>query len=380
MENFIVYNPTRICFGKDVLNQLARYAEPYGNRILLMYGKRSLKKNGVYQKIIRQLKRIGAEITEFSGIKPNPVVDDVQKAAALGREKRVELIIAAGGGSVLDSAKLTALSIPGNHDPWKVLKGDEKTDKAVPLFTILTLAATGSEMNPFAVLQNHRTHEKIGRGNSLAFPKVSFLDPTFTFTVPPDQTAYGIVDIISHALEAFFAHGDAPLSDRFVEALIKETMVNAHKVLKQPNDYDVRANIMWSSTCALNGTAYYGRTSSGDWGVHDIGHTLSYLYDLAHGATLSIAYPAWLKLMSDRIPERIEKLGKYLYNLKSVEKTIENLEIFFRSIKSPVKLSEAGIGPDKKDEIVQLMTKNKISGMNYKFSEEDYRKLAELMM
>jgi len=379
MENFTAYNPTKLHFGKNVVEQLGEAAQEYGKKILLMYGKGSIKKNGIYDQVIKQLISFNAEVIEYSGIKSNPLVDDVNEAAQLGKLNNIDLIVAVGGGSVIDSAKITALSIANNTDPWAIMKFKVKPKTTIPLITVLTLAATGSEMNGAAVLQNHKTDEKIGFVSSLNYPKHSFLDPTYTFSVPNDYTAYGIVDLIAHSLEGFFGEGDATLTDRFVEAIIKEAMEYGPKVLSEPENYEYRANIMWAATNALNGLTNHGR-KSGDWGVHDIGHNLSYLFDTPHGATLSIAYPAWLKLQKERIPKRIAKLGEHLYGTSSVDKTIENLENFFQSLGSPIKLSDIGIGKDKKETIIQQMIKTETNGMVHKLNDDDRKKIVELMM
>jgi len=379
MENFIAYNPTKLHFGRDVVEQLGEASQEFGKKILLMYGKGSIKKNGIYDQVIKQLKSYNAEIIEYSGIKSNPLVDDVNEAAQLGKLSNIDLIVAVGGGSVIDSAKITALSIANNTDPWAIMKFKVKPKSTIPVIAVLTLAATGSEMNGAAVLQNHETDEKKGFVSSLNYPKHSFLDPTYTFSVPKDYTAYGIVDLIAHSLEGFFGKGDATLTDRFVEAIIKEAIEYGPKVLSEPDNYEYRAKIMWAATNALNGLTNHGR-KSGDWGVHDIGHNLSYLFDTPHGATLSIAFPAWLKLQKERIPERIAKLGEHLYGNSSVDKTIENLEYFFQSISSPIKLSDIGIKEDKKEMIIQQMIKTETNGMVHKLNDDDRKKIVELMM
>ena len=379
MENFIAYNPTKLHFGRDVVEQLGEASQEFGKKILLMYGKGSIKKNGIYDQVIKQLNSYNAEIIEYSGIKSNPLVDDVNEAAQLGKLSNIDLIVAVGGGSVIDSAKITALSIANNTDPWAIMKFKVKPKSTIPVIAVLTLAATGSEMNGAAVLQNHETDEKKGFVSSLNYPKHSFLDPTYTFSVPKDYTAYGIVDLIAHSLEGFFGKGDATLTDRFVEAIIKEAIEYGPKVLSEPDNYEYRAKIMWAATNALNGLTNHGR-KSGDWGVHDIGHNLSYLFDTPHGATLSIAFPAWLKLQKERIPERIAKLGEHLYGNSSVDKTIENLEYFFQSISSPIKLSDIGIKEDKKEMIIQQMIKTETNGMVHKLNDDDRKKIVELMM
>lgn len=379
MENFTAYNPTKLHFGKNVTDSLGETILDYGKRVLLMHGKGSIHKNGIYDKVINQLKSINAEIFEFSGIKSNPLVDDVAEVAQIGKLNNIDVIVAVGGGSVIDSAKITALAIANNTDPWAIMKYKVKPKSTIPLIAILTLAATGTEMNGAAVLQNHETNEKIGYVSLLNYPAHSFLDPEFTYSVPKDYTAYGVVDLIAHALEAYFGEGDASLSDRFVEVIIKEAMEYGPLVLKNPENYEYRANIMWAATTALNGLTDHGR-KSGDWGVHDIGHNISYLYDTPHGATLSIAYPAWLKLQKDRIPDRIKKLGNQLFGINSVDETIENLQKFFKSIDCPIKLSDINIGKEKQKEITEQMLNTKINGMNHKFTDDDRIKIVELML
>lgn len=378
MENFVAYTPTELHFGKDVTDKLSETVNQYGHRILLIYGKGSVKRTGVYDRVLAQLNKMEAEVVEYSGIKPNPVIEDVEAAVALGREKQVEAIVAVGGGSVIDSAKIVALCIPENLAPWEVMLQNIEPQRAVPLIAVLTLAATGTEMNGNAVLQNPATGQKIGLSHRLNYPKHSFLDPAFTFSVPPKHTTNGIVDLIAHVLESFFGYGKASLSDRFAEAIIKEAMHYAPLVLKEPDNYEYRAAIMWAATCALNGTSFHGRTS-GDWGVHALGHTLSFLYDTPHGASLSIAYPAWLKLQKERIRERIMQLGRQLWDTYSADETIIKLEEFFRSINSPVRLQEVGIEKGKRDEIVSLMTQNQVSGINHELNAEDHGKLVDLM-
>lgn len=379
IENFIAYNPTRLHFGKGVTEALGKTVRQYGEKVLLVYGKGSVKKYGYYDQIITRLKKAGLEIVEYSGIKPNPVVDDVRKAIALGKEKNIDVIVALGGGSVIDSAKIIGLSLANDIDPWEFMTWQAEPEKSIPLVTVLTLAATGTEMNAAAVLQNPETGQKLGFVNPMLFPKDSFLDPSFTATVPKDYTAYGIVDLIAHALEAFFGGGEPSVTDRITLAIIKDAMEWGPQLMTDLQNIDLRANIMLDATMALNGLTSYGKTS-GDWGVHGLGHELSFLYDLPHGATLSIAYPAWLRLQSERIPQRIQKLGKGLFGTSDLEKTIEKLEAFFSSLGSPIRTIETGIGASKKQEILNQMNKNKVSGMHHALDDDDRAKLVDWMM
>jgi len=376
MENFIAFNPTKLHFGRDAVSTLGVAAAELGKKALLVYGGGSVLRNGSYHDTVKQLENEGIVISEFNGIKPNPRVEDVAMAAQLGREKRVDMVVAVGGGSVIDSAKIIAICISDNCDPWDVMTRKHPPASSCPLIAVLTLAATGSEMNSVAVLQNSQTEEKIGYRNDLMYPVHSFLDPSYTLTVPEDHTAYGIVDLVAHSLEAWFGFGESSLSDRFVIAIIQEAMKYGPALMKDRQNYELREAIMWSATCALNNMTIYGRIS-GDWGVHALGHTLSFLYDTPHGATLSIMYPAWMKVLKHRAGERIFELGKVLFDASSVEETIENLTSFFITLGSPVNLKDAGIDESKKADILALMTKNKAEGMNYKFTDEERKAVLE---
>lgn len=378
MENFTSNNPTALHFGKGVADNLSKTLELKGRNVLLVYGKGSVKRSGLYDNIMAQLIGAGANVVEFGGIKSNPLVEDVDKAAALGRAHNTDLIIAVGGGSVIDSAKIISIAIPVQHSAWDFYTRRAMPKTAVPLAAILTLAATGTEMNPFAVLQNVATGTKDGYGHLLCYPKHSFLDPALTITVPHDYTAYGIADLIAHCLEAYFGKGDCPLSDRFIFAIIGDAMEHGPRLLENLTDYNLRANIMYDATMALNGLTTQGK-ANGDWCVHGIGHILSLLYDTPHGASLSIVYPAWMKFHREKAAERISKLGKNLFGTADVDATIKGFEDFFRSISCPVRLSETTIPQGENEKIISYLVKNKVSGSNFRLSESDYPVLLDLM-
>ena len=378
MENFEIYNPVKAYFGLGVISNLPAEITRRGKRVLLVYGKGSIKDNGIYDAVMEQVESAGAEVFEFSGIKPNPIIEDVRAATALGKAKNVDLILAVGGGSVIDSAKVIAIAIPGEHDPWEYVKGNKKPVSGIPLLAVLTLAATGTEMNCVAVVQDNETNEKIGFRYPSMYPAVSFLDPSYTISVSADYTSFGIVDLITHALEAYFGKGDASLSDRFVFSIIREAIEYGPRLMEGLSDYDLRARIMYAASMALNNLCIYGRIS-GDWGVHSIGHVLSVLYDVPHGASLSIAYPAWLRLHEDKAGDRIIHLGRNLFGTHAVNDTINALEDFFRKINTPVKLSGTSYGLYDKETIIQTMTDNAVSGVHHKLSEDQYRELLELM-
>jgi alcohol dehydrogenase YqhD (iron-dependent ADH family) len=335
-------------------------------------------RNGSYHETQKQLKQHGVGITEYNGIKPNPRVEDVMEAASIGRAAGVEMVVAVGGGSVIDSAKIIALCIADDCDAWEVMTGHYEPRGARPLIAVLTLAATGTEMNAVAVLQNGKTKQKIGYRNELMYPVHSFLDPSYTQSVPANYTAYGIVDLVAHSLEAWFGKGEASLSDRFVISIIKEAMKFGPALMENLESYELRANIMWAATNALNNITIYGR-ASGDWGVHALGHILSFLYDTPHGATLSIVYPAWLRVRKKRAGERIIQLGKELFGLNTVEDTITALESYFKGLGSPVRCQEAGIEESLKEEILSLMDRNKAQGMNHRLSEVEREELLNYM-
>ena len=330
MENFISHNPTSLHFGKGVIETIGKTVKPFGSKVLLVYGKGSVKKSGLYDRIIAQLNEAGATIFEYDGIQPNPLVEDVDKAAAIGRENNVDYILAVGGGSVIDSAKIISITIPVTHSAWKFYEYKAKPVKAVPLIAVLTLAATGTEMNPFAVLQNPETGRKDGYGSPLCFPVHSFLDPEVTFTVPADYTAYGIADLIAHCFENFFSVGDCSLSDRFITAIIADAMEWGPKLMNNLHGYDERAAIMYDATMALNTMTGNGK-GGGDWGVHGMGHILSLLHGVPHGASLSIIFPAWMKHLNKKAEKQISSLGTLLFGNADVRIPFCVLKSFLHS-------------------------------------------------
>ncbi len=370
MKNFIAYNPTKLYFGKNVVSELGKPASAYGNHALLVFGGGSVLRNGSYAAVRMQLEQHGIRITEYSGIKPNPRVEDVRKAAEIGRKQAVDMVVAVGGGSVIDSAKIIAICIAENCDSWELMTGKYNPSRALPLIAVLTLAATGTEMNSAAVLQNRETGQKIGFKHDLNYPALSFLDPAYTLSVPADHTAYGIVDLVAHAMESWFGQGKATLSDRFVIAVIEEAMDVGPALMKQPDHYELRERIMWAATNALNNLTGYGRIS-GEWGVHALGHVLSFLYDTPHGATLSVIYPAWMKAMRERAGERIRLLGSRLFGTRDMDGTISRLEDFFRELGSPVRCQDAGIEPAKREEILALMNRNRSQGIHFRLTDAE---------
>ncbi len=385
MENFKYYNPTKVIFGNDVLDHLCPEITAYGTKALLIIGKNSVKTSGLYARVVSLMNICGISHFTYEGIKANPLYQDADEAVALAKAKEVDMIIAIGGGSVIDTAKAIAMGFYVNHSVWDFyLQKAAKPTQALPLFTILTLAATGTEMNSGTVLQNNETGMKLGYSAPCLFPKVSFLDPSLTLTVPPNQTAYGVSDLISHALEQFFGKGESPLSDLYTAAVIKLAVQYGVQAIENPTNYEAREQIMWLATNALNGTLKAGK-NAGDWGVHDYEHTLSVLFDIAHGAGLSILYPAWLKHQQPGINSKLAFLAKEVFGVDDSDQTtaatlfIAKLEQFFNRIGTPTKLNQVDILPSEKSKILGNLKSNKVNGSVYKLTELDYESILELM-
>ncbi len=376
-----MYNPVKLHFGKGVVEKTGKSASEYGKKALLVYGRGSVKHNGAYDDTAGSLNEAGIEIVEYTGIRPNPVVEDADRAADLGRRENVDMIVAVGGGSVIDCAKVISVAVPCQRPAWELVEGAVKPLSGIPLLAVLTLAATGTEMNANAVIQNNKLMKKVGFKNNLMFPKHSFLDSSYTLTVPANYTAYGIVDLVAHALEAFFGNGDSTLTDKFTLNIIDEAFEYGPKLMNDLKNHELREKIMFAATCALNGMTAWGRKGH-DWGVHAIGHVLSVIYDIPHGASLSIAYPAWFKLFKDRIPKRIGQLGKGLFNHANPDIVIDRFEKYFSGMDAPVKLSQLGVdisAKDVKEKVTDVMVKNKVSGFNYEIDQDDYMLLLEMM-
>ncbi|MCF8235377.1 MAG: iron-containing alcohol dehydrogenase [Bacteroidales bacterium] len=377
MNNFSYQSPTKLVFGKDVVNGLGEAVQDYGRKVLLLYGGGSIKRNGAYNDVMKQMNEIGAEVYEYGGIKSNPLHSDADEAAELGREKKVDLILAVGGGSVIDTAKAVAMTVPVDHSCWEFYNKSRLPQTALPMINVLTLAATGTETNMFTVVQNQEEKLKVSVVNPVLYPKYAFLDPQYTFTVPRNYTAYGITDLVAHSLEVFFGKGESTLSDKYVYAIIKEALEYGPLLLNDLQDYELRAKVMLAATMALNGITMIGK-EHGDWGVHAIGHVLSVLYDVPHGASLSVAYPAWLKYHKKKAAGRIAELGQNIFGTDSAEDSIEALQNYFVEIGSPVKLSQLDQPGIDADEILRTLIRNKASGFHYKLDEGDLREIISL--
>ncbi len=345
MQNFTFVNPTKIIFGKAVVAKLGPAAAAAGKKALLVYGGGSIKRNGVHDVLTGALRENGVEIVEHPGVKPNPVLSHVKAGIEKARSAGCDVVVAAGGGSVIDEAKSIAAGVKYGGDVWDFFCGKAEIREALPLFTALTLPATGSEMNAGCVVTNEATAQKFSAHGAALFPRVSALDPETTMTLPRAQVANGAVDSIAHIIEGYFTTTDldAGVTDEIVHALARSVVASTLRILKDPSDYGARASMMWSATLALNGlpTCGYGGMNFIN---HAIEHALSAIYDIAHGAGLAIVMPAWFRYhLETSGPARLEKFGAAVFGTKDAEGTIKALEDFFRKAGAPVRLSEAKI-------------------------------------
>lgn len=353
MENFEFFNPTRIVFGRGTENKIGEILKKDGiKKVLFVYGKSAIKKTGLYDRVVKLLKENNVEFIEHSGVKPNPVLSHTIEGIKKAKTEKVDAILAVGGGSVIDEGKTIAVGAKTEKDVWNFFKRTEEIKDALPVYAVLTLAATGSEMNGFAVITNEQTQEKLSISSKYIYPKVSILNPELTFTVSKDYQAYASVDVIAHVIEHYFSGSYCPkLQARFVESLIKTVMDTTETIIKEPENYNARAEFMWTATLALNGLATVG-IKDGSFPNHMIAHALGALYDLAHGACLSIVIPAWMKWYKDRNIAQFERFAEKIFNSKEADEGIENLKQWFRKIGAPVSLKDAKIDENEIEKIV----------------------------
>lgn len=364
MQNFDYMTPTRLIFGRDAIAKLPEVMTQFGKKILLTYGGGSIKKIGLYQKVLEMLK--GYDIVELPGIQPNPKYDpSVLDGVRLCKEHNVDVILSVGGGSVLDCSKAIAAGAKYDGDPWDLISYKVKAKAALPIVDILTLAATGSEYDCGGVISRTETNDKIGYIDPLLFPVVSILDPVYTFTVSKKQTAAGIADAMNHTIEQYFVADSTLLNDGFCESMLRSLMTNGRKCLENPEDYTARAEMMLACTYGCNGILALGNSYSG-WPCHGIEHALSAYYDITHGEGLAIITPRWMRhILSERTMDRFVKYG---INVFGIDPTLPKQEIagkaidatyeFFESINIPMHLREVGIDDSRIDEMAHHIAVN----------------------
>ena len=357
MNQFTFWNPVKIHFGKEAMEQLTKEAVPY-KRVLIVYGGGSIKANGIFDDVVNALE--GKEIFEMGGIEPNPRVSSARKGIEMCKEHNIDLVLAVGGGSVIDCAKLIVAGAHIDEDAWDIVTKKVIPQSAVALGTILTLAATASEMNSGSVITNLDTKEKLSWGSPHVFPKFSIMNPVYTFTVPTNQTVNGVVDTMSHILEQYFHNAtNTPITDEMAEGILRTVIEVAPKAIAEPDNYEHRETLMLASTMGLNSFLSLGLR--GDWATHNIEHAVSAYYDIAHAEGLSILFPNWMKHNLHVDNARFAKLALKVFAVngdgKTVEEValegIERLQEFWKSIGAPSTLTEVGVDESQFDAMVQ---------------------------
>lgn len=383
MYNFEFQNPVKLIFGKG---SIARIAEeiPAQSKIMLTFGGGSVKRNGVYDQVIKALE--GRNVVEFWGIEPNPKYETLVEAIALARREGVDFLLAVGGGSVIDGTKFIAAAIPYEGEPWDIITRNDIVRKAVPLATVLTLPATGSEMNNGAVISRRTTHEKYPFHSDLVFPRFSVLDPCVTFSLPKKMIAAGLADTFVHVMEQYMTYPvDARVMDRWAEGLLQTVMEISPAAMGDNPDYDTMANFMLCATMGLNGFIAMGVPQ--DWATHMIGHELTALHEITHGVTLAIVLPQLLRVMRQ---DKHDKLLQYATRVLGItegddeariDEAIRRTEEFFHSLGIATRLSDYGVGQDTVDEIVRRFTeRGAVWGERHDVTPDKVRKILEMAL
>ncbi len=382
MLNFTLQNPTKILFGKNQIHHVAREI-PLNKRILLTYGRGSIKSNGVYNQVIRALKN--HTIFEFDGIEPNPKFEQLLQAIPIIKKNKIDFLLAVGGGSVIDGTKFIAAAAKYKGDPWNIVINDPSPiDTALPLGCVLTLPATGSEMNCGSVVSRSSSPDKLSFGHDLLYPKFSILDPTTTFSLPPKQTANGIIDTFIHVTEQYLTYPvGASLQDRQAESILLTLIEEAPKVFANPKNHSARANLMWCATWGLND--FIGVGVPNDWATHKLGHEITARFGLDHGESLAVVLPSLLNIKRNQKKEKILQYGKRIWNItkgsdnEKIDKAIMKTRMFFESLGTKTKLSAYGVSKAQVPLLIQQLKRHGLTALgehgdiNLKQSESIYR-------
>lgn len=378
MNNFTYRNPTKLIFGKGELEKLKVEVPQFGKKVLLVYGGGSVKRSGLYDKVVNLLKEVDAEIFELPGVEPNPRISTVRKGVEICKTEGIEFALAVGGGSVIDCTKAIVAGAKYDGDAWDIVTKKAFAKEALPFGTVLTLAATGSEMNAGSVITNWETKEKYGWGSGVTFPQFSILDPENTYTVPRDQTVYGICDMMSHVFEHYFhLEENTLMQDRMCEGLLLTVMETAPKLLDDLESYEHRATILYNGTMALNGMLSMGYR--GDWATHNIEHAVSAVYDIPHGGGLAILFPNWMKHNLEVKPSRFKQLAVRVFGVDPTGKSdeeaglegIEKLREFWNSIGAPSRLADYDIDDSQLEVMADKAMVNGEFGVFKKLNRED---------
>ena len=353
MTNFTYSIPTVVHFGRGQIQKLGGEIAARAGRVLVVYGGGSVKRNGVYDDAVGQLKAHGIQWAELPGVEPNPRIATVREGVRLCREQGLDGVLALGGGSAIDCAKAVAAGALYGGDPWELSAKKLTPERALPIFAVLTMAATGSEMDDIAVISNPETNEKESFSGPCCYPAVSILDPTYTYTLPASQTAAGTADIMSHNLENYFSPiEDNYLADSLAEAILRSCVKYGPKAIETPDDYEARANLMWNASWAINGFLKMGKGVA--WSVHRMEHELSAFYDITHGVGLAILTPNWMRyVLNEKTEGRFARYGEAVWGLDAsrprrelAESAIQKTQDFFTSLGLPATLSEIGISSE----------------------------------
>ena len=384
MQNFDYMTPTRLIFGKESIVKLPEVMRPLGKRVLMTYGGVSIKRLGLYDRVKELLKDF--EIFELAGIQPNPKYDpSVLEGVRLCKEHNIDVILAVGGGSVLDCSKAISTGACYDGDPWDLITYKVKAQKALPIVDILTLAATGSEYDCGSVISRTETNDKVGYMEPLTFPVCSILDPVYTFSVSKKQTAAGCADAMNHTIEQYFVADSTLLNDGFCESMLRSLMVNARKCLENPENYTARAEMMLCCTYGCNGILSLGSSFSG-WPCHGIEHALSAYYDITHGEGLAIITPRWMKhILNEKTIDRFVKYGINVFGIDAslpkkeiAEKAIDETYNFFESINIPMHLREVGIDDSRIDEMAHHIAVNE--GLEHAYAPLTEQDIKEILV
>ncbi|MDD4364281.1 MAG: iron-containing alcohol dehydrogenase [Synergistales bacterium] len=384
MRDFTFQNATKVIFGRGAEEAVGAEAAALARKVLLHYGGGSVKRSGLFDRVVASLTEAGVDVVELGGVKPNPRLSLVEEGIALCRRERVDLILAVGGGSVIDSAKAIALGVPADGPLWDFFEGRAKPGEALPVGVILTLPAAGSETSPVSVITNERGLYKKGFRNALLRPRFALLNPELTFSLPAEQTRAGAVDMLAHVMERYFTNErDVELTDRLCEATMRTIVANLPRALTDPENYAARAELMWASTVAHCDLLDTGR--EGDWASHKIEHELSALYDVAHGIGLAVVFPAWMDYVVDHDPSRFAQFAHRVWDVepdffdpgRTAREGIARVVAFLRSCGLPTTLQELAIGDDRFDEMARKAVESGPIGAFVPLGESDVRAILE---
>ncbi len=384
MNAFSFYNPVKLIFGKGQLEALKNEVPNYGKKVLIVYGGGSIKKNGLYDEVMATLNDMGVEIHELSGVEPNPRLSTAKRGIEICKQENIDMLLAVGGGSVIDCTKLIAAGAKYDGDAWDFVTRKATPEEVLPFGTVLTLAATGSEMNAGSVITNEETEEKYGWGSPLTFPKFSILDPTYTKSVPRDHTVYGVVDMMSHMFEQYYHNAtNTPVQDQMIEGVLRAVIDTAPKLMEDLESYEHRETILFAGTMGLNNFLQMGY--NGDWASHNIEHAVSAIYDIPHAGGLAILFPQWMRHNVPVNPARFAQMATRVFGVDPSNKSeeqianegIDRLVEFWTSIGAPSSLKDYDIDDSRFSDIVDKTLVYGEFGNFNKLNGEDVEKILQ---